>query len=262
VRFAGNNPPSRQHWEEAAARRSTWTGQDGAVTRPAIVLVHSPLCGPSTWSRLAPVLADRGWTVVRPDLDDDGRPPCWRQHADSVAAQVPRDRAPLLVAHSGAGALLPSIDVAAAGYVFLDAGLPGRDGMSRLDVMATESAEFAGSLRADLESGGRFPAWTPHDLRDLVPDPSAFIADLRPRGLDFFAEPIGVPARWPAAPGGYLHLSAPYDGSAAGAAALGWPVERIAGAGHFHMLMDPVAVADALERVVAATGAARPAPPA
>lgn len=228
---------------------------------PAIVLVHSPICGPSTWSRLAPLLAARGWTVVVPDLSDGGRPPYWRQHADSVAAQVPPALRPVLVAHSGAGALLPSIAVAAAGYVFLDAGLPGRDGMSRLDVMATESADFAASLRADLEAGGRFPAWTPDDLRDLVPDPPGFVADLRPRGLDFFAEPIGVPGRWPATPGGYVHLSSPYDGSAAGAAALGWPVERIAGAGHFHMLMDPVAVADAVERVLTAIGVSQPGCP-
>jgi hypothetical protein len=228
------------------------------VVAAAVVLVHSPICGPSTWSRLAPVLTARGWTVVVPDLDDDGRPPYWRQHADSVAAQVPSGLRPVLVAHSGAGALLPLIDVAAAGYVFLDAGLPGRDGVSRLDVMAGESAEFAASLHADLDAGGRFPAWMPDDLRELVPDPASFIADLRPRGLDFFAEPIAVPASWPAAPGGYVHLSAPYDGSAAAAAALGWPVARIAGAGHFHMLMDPVAVADALERVITALGVPQP----
>jgi len=222
------------------------------VTDRSIVLVHSPLCGPSTWSRLAPVLAARGWTVVVPDLRDDGRPPYWRQHADSVAAQVPGDLAPVLVGHSGAGALLPSVDVRAAGYVFLDAGLPGSDGMSRLDIMATESADFAASLRADLDAGGRFPAWTPDDLRDLVPDPAAFVTDLRPRGLDFFTEPIEVPTSWPGAPGGYVHLSMPYDGPAANAAALGWPVERIPGAGHFHMLIDPVAVADALERILTA----------
>lgn len=221
----------------------------------AIVLVHSPLCGPSTWSRLAPVLAERGCTVVVPDLHDEGRPPYWRQHADSVAAQVAPGLRPVLVAHSGGGALLPSIDVRAAGYVFVDAGLPGRDGMSRLDVMASEDADFAASLRADLAAGGRFPSWTRHDLRELVPDPSAFVGDLRPRGLDFFAEPISVPASWPTAPCGYVHLSAPYDGSAAVATALGWPVVRIDGAGHFHMLMDPVAVADAVESVIAAMAA-------
>lgn len=228
---------------------------------PAIVLVHSPLCGPSTWSRLAPVLADRGWTVVVPDLSDDGGPPYWRAHADATAAQIPLGPV-ILVAHSGAGALLPSIAVAAAGYVFLDAGLPARDGMSRLDVMATEDADFAAELRADLAAGGRFPAWSPDDLRELLPDPEALVAELRPRGLDYFAEPIAVPADWPAAPCGYLHLSAPYDGSAVHAAALGWPVVRIEGAGHFHMLMDPVAVADALEQLVVAMDAAPPAPPA
>lgn len=163
----------------------------------AVALVHSPLCGPSTWSGLAPVLSERGWTVVVPDLIDDGRPPC-----------------------------------------------------------------FAAGLRAELAGGGRFPAWSPDDLRELVPDPEEFVADQRPRGLDYFAEPIAVPADWPVAPCGYLHVSAPYDGSAAQAAALGWPVVRVNGAGHFHMLMDPVAVADALEQVVVAMGAAQPASPA
>jgi pimeloyl-ACP methyl ester carboxylesterase len=228
--------------------------EDGRVARPAIVLVHSPLCGPSTWARLAPELTARDWTVVVPELYDDGRPPYWRQHADSVTAQLPADRAPILVAHSGAGALLPAVATPARGYVFLDAGLPGRNGMSRLDAMASESADFAAELRADLEAGGRFPEWTPDALRGLVPDPAAFVGDLRPRGLDFFTEPIPAPADWPAAPGGYVHFSAPYDGPARDAAALGWPVERIASAGHFPMLIDPVAVADAIERVAAALG--------
>lgn len=133
----------------------------------------------------------------------------------------------------------------------LDAGIPGRVGMSRLDVMAEESPEFATSLQSRLAAGAVFPDWTAEDLEGVVPEPRTLVADLRPRTLDYFVEPVGVPDYWPAAPVAYLHLSAAYDTAARAAASSGWPVERLDRADHFHMLVDPVAVAVSLDRLIA-----------
>jgi hypothetical protein len=73
---------------------------------------------------------------------------------------------------------------------------------------------------------------------------------LRPRGHDFFAEPLPVAPDWPDAPCGLLRLSPAYDASARQARQRGWPVldgpdDRPGG--HFAALVDPAAVADDLE---------------
>jgi hypothetical protein len=69
------------------------------------------------------------------------------------------------------------------------------------------------------------------------------VAELRPRGLDFFTEPIPVFDGWPDAPCVYIKFSPPYQYSASQARQAGWPVYELE-AGHFHMLVDAVAVTD------------------
>jgi hypothetical protein len=68
------------------------------------------------------------------------------------------------------------------------------------------------------------------------------VAELRPRSLRFFSERITVFHGWPDAPGGYLLFTSTYNVPAEQARRLGWPVLEMA-AGHFHMLVDPPAVA-------------------
>ena len=208
---------------------------------PPPVLVHSPLVrGSASWGRLADLLDAR---VV--DVRGDDRPPYWRRFVDAAAAGL-RPGA-VLIGHSGAGPLLPAIGAAvggAGGYVFLDAGLPA-DGLSRLDMMAGEDPALAAELRSNLVAGQRFPLWTAAQLADLVPDPDALVAGLQPRGLDYFDEPIPVPAGWPEAPCGYLRTSPAYDVPAAAAADLGWPVRRL-DIGHFAALRAPEEVAAAI----------------
>src|SRR5262245_29064724 len=112
------------------------------------VLIHSPLVSPSTWSHVAAELRlDQIETVVPALADDNPDVPYWRQHVDSVVRaleNMPPDRSLVLVGHSGAGALLPSIGEATnqqiAGYIFVDAGIP-TDGATRLDAFATEDPE-------------------------------------------------------------------------------------------------------------------------
>lgn len=224
------------------------------------VLIHSPLVGPFSWSLVADVLRRQGQQVIVPaltDADDLARP-YWQQHVASIAgalAAVPASLPLLLVAHSGAGPLLAAIGAALrhprAGYLFVDAGLP-RDQASRLDLLRAESPPVAEQLQQVLEAGGRFPAWNEPQLRDLVPDPGArarLLAELQPRGLAFFSEPIPVFAGWPDAPCAYLQLSPAYAGSADAARRLGWPVRAIQ-AGHFHMLVAPEAVAQMMVQLV------------
>ena len=104
-----------------------------------------------------------------------------------------------------------------------------------------------------LAAGGTFPDWTETDLRELVPDQAAraaLVGSLRPRGEDFFTDPVPVVADWPDAPCGLLRLSPAYDGALRLARLRGWPVlegpdDRPGG--HFAALVDPGAVADDLE---------------
>jgi hypothetical protein len=219
------------------------------------MLIPSPLCGPATWGPVAAMLGRRGVTTTVITLrDGDPMSPYWRQHAATAGAALallPRGHRPLLVAHGGAGPLLPAIRRAAArpvgGYLFADAGLP-HPRASRLDEIARTAPEIAGALRAELTAGGCYPAWDDVALRPLIPDPArraATLAELRPRPLAFFTETLPQVAAWPDAPCAYLRFSAAYAMHIAAARARGWPT-RAFDAGHFHQLVDPEAVAGAL----------------
>lgn len=225
------------------------------------VLIHSPLVGPLTWSLVAAELQQRGIETMVPTLNDteDSGSPYWRQHADSVPhwlAAVPSDRLLVLVGHSGAGPLLPiirqQIDRPIGAYVFVDAGLPA-GGRSRLDEMEANSPDFAMRLRQHLASGGRFPTWSDNEeMREIIPDDQlrqGMVAELRPRPLAFFEEPIPVFTGWPDAPCGYLLFSPPYQSAAEQAKQNSWAFREF-DAGHFHTLVDPSAVTTSLLELV------------
>jgi len=225
------------------------------------VLIPSPLCGPATWEPVAAALGRRGIATTIPALrDGDPTLPYWRQHTATAAAalaNLPPDARPLLVAHSGAGPLLPAIRQAwgrpVSGYIFADAGLP-HPGRSRLDEIAQTVPGLAVTLHAELAAGARYPDWDDAALRPLIPDPArraATLAELCPRPLAFFTETLPLIADWPDAPCAYLRFSAAYDAHAAAARARGWPT-RTFDAEHFHQLVDPGAVAEALFALAAA----------
>jgi len=224
------------------------------------VLIHSPLVGGLTWALVAAQMRQKSLDVVIPLLLDssDSPEPFWKQHAESVSqalAHIPKDEAVTLVAHSGAGPLLPTIRQylpnPANAYMFVDAGIP-RDRATRLDLMKSEDPEWAEQFQEELESGERFPNWSMEDLRDVIPDESLrkqIVAEIRPRGLSFFMEPIPVFSGWPDAPCVYIRFSAPYDRPAAQARQAGWPTYKLE-AGHFHMLVDPATVMDMIVEAV------------
>ncbi|MCL5997834.1 MAG: alpha/beta fold hydrolase [Chloroflexi bacterium] len=228
------------------------------------VLIHSPLVGSYAWSLVAEDLTARGVDVRLPTLvDEDGVAlPYWQRHAQSVVqhlAAYPCSTPGILVAHSGAGPLLPAISAAlraslgmrVSAYLFVDAGIPA-DALSRLDLMVLESSDQAAQFRQFLEAGGRFPDWSDEQLRAIVPDDAVrqrLLADLRPRALPFFSEPISVFTGWPDAPCGYIQLSPFYAGAYEQATRAGWAAAQV-DAGHFHMLVNPREVAELMLSVV------------
>ena len=223
-------------------------------------LLHSPLVGPFTWEPVQKVLVEQSFQAMVPAVWDDPNSnlPFWQQHADSVAkdlAQIPAHQKIILVAHSGAGPLLPAIcqqlNHHVFSYVFVDAGIP-RNGLSRLDLMKLEDAEWAEQFHQLLLQGEVFPTWTENDLKEIIPDSESrqkLVDEIRPRSLSFFTEQIPIWTGWPDAPCIYIKFSAAYEWDATQAKQSGWPVYAI-DAGHFHMLVDPVAVADLLVTVV------------
>src|SRR5260370_1147519 len=143
-----------------------------------VVLVHSPLVGPFTWSLVAQRLQAAGFDVLVPTLSDSGEafPHYWQQHAASLQralASIPQQRPLLLVGHSGAGSLLPVLARAAHHPVnaclFVDAGLP-HPGQSRMNEMEASVPEFVQALHQHLASGGSFPNWSDEDLSEELPD--------------------------------------------------------------------------------------------
>ena len=227
----------------------------------AWVLIHSPLVGPLTWSLVADEMRQHGLDVLVPRLRDspESKEPFWRQQACSAAedlAEIPETASVALVAHSGAGPLLPAIRQSLRnpvhGYVFVDAGIP-RAGASRLDLMKSENPEWAAQFQQELEQGGRFPTWSMDDLQEIIPDEGLrrqMVAELHPRGLDFFTEPIPVFEGWPDAPFIYIQFSPAYGIPAAQARQAGWPAYEM-DAGHFHMLVDARSVTDLIIHAVA-----------
>lgn len=217
-------------------------------------LIHSPLVGPFTWELVYQALIRRGIKAVVPTLVDDldSTLPHWRQHVESVTgnlAPIPHKQKFVLVAHSGAGPLLPVIRQKLThqilAYIFVDAGIP-RNGLSRIELMKLEDPQWAEQFHEALLKGEQFPKWTDDDLQGIITDRDLrrkLIAEIRPRSLSFFTEPIPVYSGWPNAPCIYIKFSESYNWDAVQAKQAGWDVYEL-NAGHFHMLVGPLAVAN------------------
>jgi hypothetical protein len=109
-------------------------------------------------------------------------------------------------------------------------------------------------------TGNLLPVWSDDDLRDVIPDAAIrrrFVAELAPLPLAVYDEPLPVPSSWPDAPCGYLRFGSnpAYADPAAQAQRAGWPYHVVEGE-HFHMLVNPPAVTDALLALIARVGVA------
>jgi len=231
------------------------------VTPSALVLLHSPLTTAAAWGGLGHLLNGPGLPALVVDVTTDTAPPYASRFVAAAAAQVRAGpfepgQPVVLVAHGGAGPLLGQVGFAlragrrpVAGYVFVDAEPPRPSARTtRLDLAAAQSTDLDGRLRAALAAGGRWPDCGWDDLAGDLADPhqrTMVLSCLRPRGPDFFDEPLPAPQDWPDAPCGVLQTSARYARVARLAMARGWPTVRTSG-GHFAAVADPAGTCAAL----------------
>jgi hypothetical protein len=219
---------------------------------PGWVFLHSPLVGPLTWQPLARLRAQRGEHVVVPSLAKTSEA-SYAGFADTVADQVGRGYpAVVLVAHSGAGALLPSVcaalSVPVRAAVFVDALLP-HPGTSWIGGMPPGRATQLRELAVE----GHLPpwhTWFPEEaLREALPDPgqrAAFVAEVPVLPLSYVDEIAPEVAAWPPPACGYLQLSAAYQHEARRAEAAGWPTLRRE-MGHLAVLTRAADISQALD---------------
>jgi hypothetical protein len=215
-------------------------------------LIHSPLLGPRSWQAVADALDSRGERAVLIDLSEGLGVHLGFYAALGETASRQIGERTILVAHSGAGALVPSILQAAGGRVlaviFVDALLP-HPGRTWFD---TAPPALIARLRREARAGRAppWPNWIALDLLErLLPDaatrrsliddaPAAPLAFLDERAPDCraFAPPFGC---------AYLQLSSAYDHEAEQARASAWPVEQLEGH-HLSIIAHPSPVADSL----------------
>jgi hypothetical protein len=221
-------------------------------------LVHSPLVGPSTWSPVSAELRRRGHHVVVPTLVAAASTGRWYDCVETVAhasSQVGQNH--VLVAHSGAGPLLPVIadrlDVPPRRMIFVDASVPPEQG----DVPLIPD-EFLGQLR-DLASHGLLPKWSewfgPDTMRALIPDTElrdTITAELPQLPLSYFEQTIPMPYGWARRPCAYVLLTEPYRHDAEQARARSWPTIEMSGA-HLDIVTRPREITDALLQVLNTT---------
>lgn len=194
-----------------------------------MLLLHSPLVGPPSVAPLAAELRRRGHTVVLPDLTGVVREPRPAWMIDAAIASVAATDVDLVLAHSGAGAILPVVAAAigARAMIFLDAVLPDPAATHHLPddalrELLAQQVDTSGQLRPWLDW------WSPDVVAALLPD-----IDDRRRVADactrvpaaFYDQPVPLPSSW--VPGGYLALGGGYPHELGRAADLGWPCRSL-----------------------------------
>ena len=230
-----------------------------------LVLVHSPLVGPSSWRPLADVARARGFDVVRPDLTGvvDADLPQWRYLVETAVDSTHGHDDLIVLGHSGAGAVLPElgrrVQDRLRAVVFVDAIVPPAVGVHRT------SEPFSRFLDDKMVDGRLLPWldwWPPEVVAELVTSPQQ-LEELRsdmPRlHRSFYDAAIPVPEGWSAGPCAYLQLSPAYDDERRAATAFGWPAAVIDGT-HLSIYTDPSAVLAAVEQLVDAADTPRERP--
>lgn len=219
------------------------------------VLIHSPLVGPATWAPVARELSRRGHAADVPSLAAVAPIRSWRDCVDAVRDALASIREPVVLAgHSGGGVLLPAIVGAVAppiaALIFVDSAVPRPSGETPI-----VPPGFLDQL-SSLAKGGQLPPWAAwwgdEAMRDLVPDEGVrevITGEMPSLPLSYFEDRVPSPVGWDRVPRAYLLLSEGYRDEAEEARRRGWAVQAIEGANHLEMVVDPVAVADALVRL-------------
>jgi|SRR5690606_15805483 len=217
-----------------------------------IVLVHSPLVGPSSLAPTAEALERRGFRTYTPCID--GSDVAWREAPAAVLAALPELSGPLLVGHSAAGLLLPALagPLEAWGMIVIDGRLPPEAGPT-----PPAEPEFDAFVKALPVEQGRLPRWShwwgPGGMAALIPDRwtrKVFEADLPRLRPEWFDDAVETPP-WDHLRAGYLQTSPRLADQAALARARGWPVQTLAGT-HLHPFLHPGETALAISQLVTA----------
>jgi hypothetical protein len=228
--------------------------------RPAgagFALVHSPLVGAACWRGVAAQLRRQGARARAIDYGGVSGPDWYGGAAGRIAGEIQGFAGgAVLVLHSGAGALAPSIIAAAAAapsaVVFVDAILP-HPGRSWLQAAPPALAARLRRLAGD----GVLPPWTgwfaDNPAARLIADDRAraeFEAGLPRLALAFLESAAPDVALDAGARVAFLRLSEAYQGEAAEAARRGWTVQA-APMHHLAMITDPQGVARRLADLAA-----------
>lgn len=219
-----------------------------------LLLLHPPLLSAAVWRRLSPLLTEPGNSVTVPDLRQAHVEDWWRFARDTAVAAAPR--ADAVLAHSGAGVLVPVVLDAlpeARAVVLIDAVLPAFRG-------STTTSAVTRTAVGGLAVAGVLPPWTSWwgeaVLADLVPEPgdrATLVAEAPQLPEAFFDVSVPAPDGWEPPVRGYLQLSPAYADIAEQAQQRGWQTMTLPGR-HLDLLSDPVPVARAIHAMLAGTG--------
>jgi hypothetical protein len=224
--------------------------------RTELVLLPSPLLGPSVWAPVAECLRQLGWPAGVA-ASTGARTPDDVLHG--FLDGLPTESAVVLVPHSNAGLYVPSLcrrrNVVAT--VFVDAALPPAEGTAPL-----APAGLYEHLQARVGPEGLLPPWTQWwdaaDTEALFPDQDVrrhVEAEQTRIPLTYFAADVQVPAGWLDVPGAYVAFGDTYADERRWCEERGWPVTTLTGR-HLHMLVEPDEVATTVVTMLAALGLA------
>jgi hypothetical protein len=207
-------------------------------SRPEIVLIASPLLGPSIWAPVIARLRANGWRArVLEPLANANQP----------------EPGSILVAHSNAGAYVPQLAMScdAVSLIFVDAILPGRSGQTPL-APAAAMAQLAALSGAD----GILPPWSQwweaSDVIALFPDEDTrrLVEADQPRvPFSYFEGTVDAPEGWDERPSAYVAFGETYAAEILEAERRGWPTKTLEGR-HLHMLVDPDIVTNVLLELI------------
>ncbi len=212
-----------------------------------LLLVHSPLLGPSSWYPLAAVATAAGNVAIVPDLtsvaDLSGR---WSAAFIALAAaDCPAEGDVVFVGHSGAGVYLPGIartvGMERASFVFVDAVVPPPSGAM------VPGDRIASLLDSHTEGGFLAPwlDWWPKTVLETILPSDADLTTLRsdspriPRAL--YSEAVAVPAGWQSRRCRYVRTSEAYRAEHQHAVAQGWDHALVEGT-HLSIVTEPKTV--------------------
>lgn len=224
----------------------------GDVTR-SLLLIPSPVLGPSCWEPVATLARQQGREVaiadLRPALETDG--PLWPEMVRLARAAGRSLPSPVdVAAHSGAGALLPGVGAAMGGsvgrLVFVDAVLPPPGGAHRYPDHVRERAL---EMAAGNDLLPPWLDWWPAEtVRRMIPDVSieARLREDIPRiPVRWWEEDVPVPIAWAEHEHLYIRLSAAYDQELERARELGWRTLEVDST-HMGIVIEPEIVLETM----------------